>query len=970
MDKRFFPRRWLCHLLLANVWGCGIAWGQASLQGQTGYIHAPSARIERDGTWTLGVAYDNPYFSVYNNVAILPFLEGTLKFNQIRGVKAFPNQPGNNESYKDEEFDLKLRLTDEDGMLPAVAIGIQDYFGTRLFASEYIVATKTFGSAEVSVGYAPDKLSVKSGGNTGVVRDDNRMHGVFWGARVPLGSSPFSIVAEKNPIDFSQDRHPFTGAPLPANTRKSAAYAAGLEYRWEWVGAQVAKQGDEWTASTYVRIPLWQSEFVPKIAEPAPYMEIIPRPTRIMWESDNRYYLSMLEALKKQGFINVNARLDDTDVLHVSLGHHRISKMSRAVGRAVRTILLLSPASTREIRLTYLESGLPLITYEFVSPDALQRYLNGTLTRKALRETVNIRFSRPSDADAALVGQDEHEVIAGVDDENHKPLHIVDNETGNLVAVRSTDSKNSFSFVPFRMSTMSKSASGYYQYQVYSSLRYTRQMGDGWSAAGSVMLRLDDNFKPFPGGSNSASQNVPVVRSDAFDYVNGQRIRLQRLYANRNFQVSERVYGRVTGGFLEDMYAGVQGQVLYFPDTAPWAADVEVSALQKRAYDSQFGMRDYKTVTAFGSLHYRLPMGFGVTTRVGRFLARDLGARFEVTRRFNSGFEAGAWLGYTNANDLNAPGSEGKPYRDKGVWVSIPFNTMTTKDTKTAGTFAWQEWGRDVAQMVDSPVDLYSMMRDGWMNRQYSDGLTQLAEVNDDYNLPSLGTSLLDRNVWQLASNDLGNVGEMVSSGNTWLKMSMGLGLVGLSTALDNSGERFAKNHGSRKLVRGIANFGNMAPLGALGLAGLAALDGSDPRLSSTGMAALQAGGVGVLASLGTKYAVGRARPEAGLGNSHFNPGSNAEKDASFFSGHTVAIWGAVTPFAKEYDMPWLYGVAGLTNFARVAKNKHWISDTVAGSLLGYWLGSTFWEWRRSELLKRSEILVGPSGVGVNVSLH
>lgn len=64
---------------------------------------------------------------------------------------------------------------------------------------------------------------------------------------------------------------------------------------------------------------------------------------------------------------------------------------------------------------------------------------------------------------------------------------------------------------------------------------------------------------------------------------------------------------------------------------------------------------------------------------------------------------------------------------------------------------------------------------------------------------------------------------------------------------------------------------------------------------------------------------------------------------------HIAPIRGAATPFSKEYDQPWLYGVAALPHLALVAKNKHWASDTVAGSLFGYGLGSLAWRWNRRQ---------------------
>jgi membrane-associated phospholipid phosphatase len=97
------------------------------------------------------------------------------------------------------------------------------------------------------------------------------------------------------------------------------------------------------------------------------------------------------------------------------------------------------------------------------------------------------------------------------------------------------------------------------------------------------------------------------------------------------------------------------------------------------------------------------------------------------------------------------------------------------------------------------------------------------------------------------------------------------------------------------------------------------------------------------------------------LGPSDFDPFNRP--DASFPSNHVTVMWAAVTPFAKEYDAPWLYGLAALTNVGRVASREHWLSDTVAGSLLGFALGEFFWEQRRKPNDKVPKVGVSPSGV-------
>jgi membrane-associated phospholipid phosphatase len=65
--------------------------------------------------------------------------------------------------------------------------------------------------------------------------------------------------------------------------------------------------------------------------------------------------------------------------------------------------------------------------------------------------------------------------------------------------------------------------------------------------------------------------------------------------------------------------------------------------------------------------------------------------------------------------------------------------------------------------------------------------------------------------------------------------------------------------------------------------------------------------------------------------------------------------------------MPWLYGLAAITNAARAASREHWVSDTVAGSLIGYWLGSLAWEARRDARSARNapKVAVGLDNVSV-----
>ena len=89
------------------------------------------------------------------------------------------------------------------------------------------------------------------------------------------------------------------------------------------------------------------------------------------------------------------------------------------------------------------------------------------------------------------------------------------------------------------------------------------------------------------------------------------------------------------------------------------------------------------------------------------------------------------------------------------------------------------------------------------------------------------------------------------------------------------------------------------------------------------------------------KYVIGRQRPEEENGAyefSFFNQDHN-----SFPSGHTGTAFALITPFVQYIDNPYaklLYILPTSTALARQHLDKHWLSDTVAGGLVGYFVGS------------------------------
>ncbi|HSG77579.1 MAG TPA: YjbH domain-containing protein, partial [Burkholderiales bacterium] len=768
----------------------------------------------------------------------------------------------------------------------------------------------------------------------------------FGGLRWQPASYPnWSLAAEYDAFDYPNDR--FAQQARIADRKKGAALA--LEYRRDAWGAKAYAAHGEAGVNAWISIPLEAKEFVPKLNEPAPYTKINPRPSEAQWREDPAHEARLRRALAQQGYDDIhtayaNGRLEAT------LANTRIASMPRAVGRAARTLLSFAPLEVRELRVTYKQGALAFATYSFADAKALQRYFNGMTTRERLAQTVAIAYAEPAGAERDA---DREAALAAFQEPLPEDV-VVQDTVPQLFGYRADLAGGTFRIRP-GLSTFFNDPSGALKLDLSALATWDRALAPRTFFNSEAKLTLAENVSDVTQPSNSL---LPHVRTDVAEYRRAADAKLLKALFNQYYHPAERVYARASLGIYEEMYSGAGGQVLYLAPDGGWAADLAVDALRQRDFEG-WGYRDYKTLTAIASLHYRMAQGLTGTLRAGRFLAKDEGVRVELKRRFASGFEVGAWYTWTNGNDITSPGTPESPYRDKGIFMQMALNAMLTKDTRATANLSLAPWTRDVGQMVVSPGDLARLMERNVFDRHDLDGLRRFGDMEDDYHLPALGA----RRWPDFLADDARAMGR-ASGEASWVDgLVLGTGLVLASAALDKPVERYARRHADDKWLERGVKWGDALPVAAIGLSGLFALDESRPRLSDAGVAALEAGALAFAGTEVVKRAVGRARPDQGLGAGEFDAFTNEDRLHSFPSRHAAVMWAAVTPYAKEFGMPWLYGLAALTNAARAGSREHWVSDTVAGSLVGYWLGSIAWEARRDARLRKD----GPRlGVGLN----
>ena len=167
-----------------------------------------------------------------------------------------------------------------------------------------------------------------------------------------------------------------------------------------------------------------------------------------------------------------------------------------------------------------------------------------------------------------------------------------------------------------------------------------------------------------------------------------------------------------------------------------------------------------------------------------------------------------------------------------------------------------------------------------------------------------------------------------------------GVGLMALITTDRITGDEIFEADRQVAASRGISYAGSVYGLGAVaGTFYLVGRKTHNYRARETGLLSAEALIDSLIAGEALKGITQRARPQAGIERSEFFDGGS-----SFPSGHSTQAWAVATVIAHEYqDRPAVqiaaYGVAAAVSVARFTGHKHYLSDVLAGSALGWGIG-------------------------------
>jgi PAP2 superfamily protein len=212
-----------------------------------------------------------------------------------------------------------------------------------------------------------------------------------------------------------------------------------------------------------------------------------------------------------------------------------------------------------------------------------------------------------------------------------------------------------------------------------------------------------------------------------------------------------------------------------------------------------------------------------------------------------------------------------------------------------------------------------------------------------------------------------------------WATFAASVALVGATSLLDDDLDRAMTRHPRSALMRGLEPFREehntelfnlgigkrLQPIsGVFYLLGFA-FDSRALRDAGIGCASTQQ--ANILVHHGSYALISRERPLTANGDQYdLKLGAGPWRRHSFYGGHAGNIMGCVTYWNERFHLaaaePVLYLLAVGVGLGRVADQRHWLSDTMTGMLIGHAFGRVIAHRARARAAAAPGQALGPLG--------
>ncbi|WP_100637735.1 YjbH domain-containing protein [Marinomonas sp. ef1] len=685
--------------------------------GGVGLIQMPSGRMADEGAFSFGYN-DNSEYTFYTiSLQLMPWLETTIRYTQVEDLLYSNSESFSGDTkYADKGIDAKLRLLKEDQWLPEVSVGLRDLGGTGLFDGEFLAATKRFstdhyGEFDVTLGLgwgyfgtrgnisnplcnAADRFCNRISGysdNGGSIDYDRWFTGpasLFAGVEYQTPYEPLRLKLEYDGNNYSQD-YPVTRGGVDMTPKTPWNFGAvyevsdGFDLRLSYErGTTVALGFVLSTNLNTLKSPWIDNELPAMGTDQAATLNDVDWPALDRELEDIAGYKTSKVYQQNDAvtFVTQQTKYRDRDV---------------ATERAAAVMANHLPTNVSAYKIIEESNNIPVKSTK--------------VSARAYRKIAAVDYFNPSIKDAIIELPPE--------DINDDPLY-------------ENVERFNYGFSP----NLSQSFGGPESFYIYS---ITMKGGASYwlsrnlELSSSVSINLLDNYDKLNFDTPSDGTSNYRVRTLVRAYVRDNDANLNNLQLTWFDRYGSNWYQQIYGGYLETMFAGVGTEVLYRQPNSNWAIGADVNAISQRDPDSVFGI--FSDENAYGngtkvlargttghlSFYYQPEWSFLEDTLfridVGKFLAADVGARFDFSKQFDSGMIIGAYASRTNmsAEDF------GEGSFTKGFYLSIPFDTVSLKPTNSRGNLNWQPITRDGGQMLGKRNSLYGItdMVSPWYQR-------------------------------------------------------------------------------------------------------------------------------------------------------------------------------------------------------------------------------------------------------------
>ncbi|MDO6692979.1 YjbH domain-containing protein [Aliiglaciecola sp. 3_MG-2023] len=654
------------------------------VRGGTGLIQTPTARMAKEGSFTLNYNDIDEYRFWSASLQLFPWMESTVRYTDVR-TQLYSQDASfsGDQTLKDKGIDVKFRLIKEGYYLPDVSFGLMDIGGTGFFSSEFLNFSKNLGPFDIHLGIGTGYLG--AGGN---------ITNPFCELKDSFCERPGGFGGRGGKIDYNEF---FKG---PASVFGGIEYKTpleGLTLKLEYDGndyvndrAGTLEQDSEWNFGAVYKYNNWDFNLSYQRGNTFGFgvsynfnmhtvkqhkFDRSPRELTNAKPADSIATLNrdrLYADLVNEGSFIINATHTSEDEMTFygsQLGYRDHKEATERVGRILASEL---PDSIKTYKLVDTLANIPMLETKI---DAEQFKIAANY--QGLDTDIHSTYVRQNPNQSTF--------------DNYEPKDY---------------SGGFFSMETFWIQTFGN-PEDFYLYQGGAYLNSGYQFNPNFSIRGGLKVTLLENFDKFNFLVDSETAVLPRVRTQVREYVTRGNVTMENAYLHWFDQIAEDTYAQVYGGYLETMFGGIGTEILYRPVDSNLSFGIDLNYVQQRDFNNETGFFDYKAFTGHAGVYWTpefLP-DMQLTVKAGQFLAKDKGVNIDIAKRFDSGIIVGAYAAFTNVSAEEY----GEGSFTKGFYISIPFDLFSLAPAKGRGKIPWVPIGRDGGQMLQRPVELRSL---------------------------------------------------------------------------------------------------------------------------------------------------------------------------------------------------------------------------------------------------------------------